>query len=202
MLAVDLRPTPAYSEPTSSRPLDQSWPLAMLFIGFPLWWLLGFSGFIAMLLALPMAFQLWHRRQFVVPGGFGWWLLFLTWVALGVFTLWVDAPGAVPGGGGLSRLMIFVYRICWYITCTIVLLWLANSSRKTMTFERICNLVGWLFLFTVAGGVLGVLAPTLELHSLLDLVLPGGIRSNGFVKSIIHPEVADVQMVLGRPEAR
>jgi hypothetical protein len=82
MLAVDLRPTPAYSEPTSSRPLDQSWPLAMLFIGFPLWWLLGFSGFIAMLLALPMAFQLWRRRQFVVPGGgssswHGWPSVFL-----------------------------------------------------------------------------------------------------------------------------
>jgi hypothetical protein len=202
MLAVDDRPTPTSSEPTSTKPsLDQSWPLALLFIGFPLWWLLGFSGFIAMLFALPMAFQLWRRRQFVVPGGFGWWLLFLTWAALGVFTLWVDAPGAVPGGG-LSRLMIFVYRMCWYLTCTIALLWLANSSRKTMTFARVCNLVGWLFVFTVAGGVLGVLAPALELRSLLDVLLPAGIRSNGFVKSLIHPELADVQMVLGRAEAR
>ena len=202
MLAVGDRPTSVSSEPISAKPsLDQSWPLALLFIGFPLWWLLGFSGFIAMLLALPMAFQLWRRRPFVVPGGFGWWLLFLTWVALGVFTLWVDAPGAVPGGG-LSRLMIFVYRMGWYITCTIVLLWLANSSRKTMTFARVCSLVGWLFVITVAGGVLGVLAPALELRSLLDVLLPAGISNNGFVKSTIHPEVADVQMVLGRPEAR
>ena len=100
-----------------------------------------------------------------MPGGFGWWLLFLIWVALGVFTLFVDAPGAVPGGGP-SRLMVFGYRICWYLTCTIVLLWLANSSRSTITFTRVCNLVGWLFVFTVAGGVLGVLAPTLELRSL------------------------------------
>ncbi len=202
MLVVDDLPTSAAPEPSSRRPaLDQAWPLAVLFIGFPLWWLLGFSGFIAMLLVLPMAFQLWRRRQFVVPGGFGWWLLFLTWMALGVLTLWVDAPGAVSGGGP-SRLMIFAYRMCWYLACTIVLLWLANSSRKTMTFARVCNLVGWLFVFTVAGGVLGVLAPTLELRSLLDIVLPAGIRSNGFVKSTIHPEVADVQMVLGRPEAR
>ena len=202
MLAVDDRLTSTSSEPSSKTLAgNEAWPLAALFIGFPLWWLLGFSGFIAMLFALPMAYQLLRRRQFVVPSGFGWWLLFLIWMALGVFTLWVDAPGAVPGGG-LSRLLVFGYRMCDYITCTIVLLWLANSSRKAIPFPRVCNLVGWLFVFTVAGGVLGVLAPTLALNSLFDVVLPAGLSSNDFVNSLIHPELADVQTVLGRPEAR
>ena len=202
MLAVDDRLTSTSSEPSSKTLAgNEAWPLAALFIGFPLWWLLGFSGFIAMLFALPMAYQLLRRRQFVVPSGFGWWLLFLIWVALGVFTLWVDAPGAVPGGE-LSRLLVFGYRMCDYITCTIVLLWLANSSRKAIPFPRVCNLVGWLFVFTVAGGVLGVLAPTLALNSLFDVVLPAGLSSNDFVNSLIHPELADVQTVLGRPEAR
>lgn len=180
---------------------DPSWPLAAVLIGFPLWWILGFSGFIAMIFAVPMAVQLWRQRQVVVPGGMGWWLLFLVWVCLGVLVLWVDAPYAVPGGGA-SRLLVFVYRICWYVTCTIVLLWLANSSRRGIPFQRVCNLVGYLFVFTVLGGLLGVFAPTLELRSLLESVLPAGIRSNGLVKSIIHPGVADIQMVLGRPEAR
>ena len=173
----------------------------MLCIGFPLWWVLGLSSFIAMLLAVPMAIQLWRHRKVVAPGGFGWWMMFLVWVFLGVFVLFADAPYAVPGGGW-SRALVFGYRIGWYLTCTVVLLWLANASRRTVTFNRVCNIVGWLFVITVAGGLLGTFFPDLELRSLVEVVLPGSLRNNGFIQSIVHPNIAEVQMVLGRPEAR
>lgn len=198
------RPAPVDAAPRTSGGIlgDPSWPLALVLVAFPLWWILGFSGFVAMIFAVPMAVQLWRQRQVVVPKGFGWWLLFLVWVCLGALVLWVDAPGAVPGGGGASRMLVFVYRVCWYLTCTVVLLWLANSSRRGISFVRVCSLVGYLFVFAVLGGLLGVFAAHIELRSVLELVLPGGIRSNSFVKSIIHPGLADVQRVLGRPEAR
>ena len=47
-----------------------------------------------------------------------------------------------------------------------------------------------------------MLAPELEFRSAIEYVLPGSIRSNGFVASIVHPETADVQEVLGNPSAR
>lgn len=210
MLLVDERSTAASTPPdpeASDQPpatrkrLESIWPLWVLCIGFPLWWVLGLSSFIAMLLAVPMAIQLWRHRKVVAPGGFGWWMMFLVWVFLGVFVLFADAPYAVPGGGW-SRALVFGYRIGWYLTCTVVLLWLANASRRTVTFNRVCNIVGWLFVITVAGGLLGTFFPDLELRSLVEVVLPGSLRNNGFIQSIVHPNIAEVQMVLGRPEAR
>lgn len=178
-----------------------AWPLAALVLGFPLWWVLGLSELAPLALAVPMAAQLLRRRTIHLPGGFGWWLLFLAWVLLGVVLLWVDAPSAVPGGGG-GRLMVFGFRLAWYVACTIVLLWVANLDRIAVPDSTVFLLVAGLFVIATAGGLLGVLAPELEFRSAIEYVLPGSIRSNGFVASIVHPETADVQEVLGNPSAR
>ena len=50
-----------------------------------------------MALVLVMLAQLSRRRVLRIPSGFGIWMLFLAWVAIGVLVLWADAPGAVPG---------------------------------------------------------------------------------------------------------
>jgi hypothetical protein len=175
--------------------------LAALVLGFPLWWVLGLSELAPLALAVPMAAQLLRRRTIHLPGGFGWWLLFLGWVLLGVTLLWVDAPSAVPGGGS-GRLMVFAFRLAWYVACTIVLLWVANLDRLAVPDRTVHTLVAGLFVIAAAGGLLGVLAPELEFRSAIEYVLPGGIRSNGFVSSIVHPETADVQEVLGSSSPR
>ena len=54
-----------------------AWPLAALVIGLPLWWVLGLVELAPIALAVPMAVQLLRRRTIHLPGGFGWWLLFL-----------------------------------------------------------------------------------------------------------------------------
>lgn len=182
-----------------SRP--SSWPLVVLFCGLPLWWVLGLFSVMPLLLSVPMAWQLSRLRTLHLPRGFGWWLLFLVWVLLGVGVLWADAPGAVAGGGA-SRLLVFGYRFWWYVACTVVLLWVANMSRDVLPDRRVLRLGGCAFVVTALGGLLGVLRPELEFRSLIELLLPGGLRSNGFVSSLIHPEAAEIQSVLGRPEPR
>ena len=178
-----------------------AWPLAALVIGLPLWWVLGLAEAAPIALAVPMAAHLLRRRTIHLPGGFGWWLLFLGWVLLGVVLLWVDAPGAVPGGGS-GRLMVFGFRLAWYVACTIVLLWIANLDRIAVPDRTVYSLVAGLFVIATAGGLLGVMAPELEFRSAIEWVLPSSIRSNSFVASIVHPETADVQSVLGDPSAR
>jgi hypothetical protein len=177
------------------------WPLAVLLGGFPLWWLLGLSELLVFVLAVPMALQLLGRRGVVVPPGFGWWLIFLGWVVMGLPLLFVDAPNGVPGGG-TGRLPVFLYRLCWYLACTAVLLWIGNLDERDLPSGRVLTLMGWLFVVTTAGGLLGVLAPELEMTSLVEMLLPRRLATNDFVVSIAHPKAADIQNVLGAAQGR
>ncbi len=178
-----------------------TWPLAAILLGLPLWWVLGLASAAPILLAVPMAAQLLRSRPIHVPAGFGWWLLFLVWVVLGVTLLWVDAPGAIPGGGE-SRLLVYGLRLAWYGACTITLLWVVNLDREKAPDRSVRVLVAAVFVIATAGGLLGTLAPDFEFRSAVEWVLPAGLRFNPFVLSLVHPEAADVQQVLGVPSAR
>jgi hypothetical protein len=162
---------------------------------------LGLASLMPLLVAVPMGLALLSRHPVRLPRGFGWWLLFLLWVTLGLAVLFVDAPGAVPGGGA-ERVLVFGYRLAWYVACTVVLLWLGNADRSDVPDVLVHRLVGLLFVVAVAGGYLGLVQPTLEFRSAVEWLLPAGVRGNGFVSSLVHPETADVQQVLGRPETR
>lgn len=177
------------------------WPLSLALLGFPLWWALGLRTILPMALTLVMLDQLLRRRRVVLPGGFALWALFLVWFGLGVFVLWADAPGAVPGGDP-SRLLVFGYRGAWYLAVTIALLWVTNLRESELPSRWLYQLLGFLFVVTAVGGLVGVLAPSIEFSSMVELMLPRGLRNNSFVQSIVHPAVADVQNVLGRPQAR
>ncbi len=179
----------------------EAWPLVVLLGGLPLWWMLGVVSLLPLALALPMAWQLLGRRRLALPRGWAWWLLFLTWVVLGVGVLGADAPAAVPGGAE-GRLLVFGDRLAWYAACTIVLLWLVNLSREALADRLVLGLGAWVFVVCVLGGLLGLVAPGLEFRSAVEWVLPHGLRSNSFVASLVHPEAAELQSVLGRAAPR
>ena len=179
----------------------EHWPLTVLLVGFPLWWVLGMSAFMPLIVAVPMLLQILRRHPIRVPDGFGWWLVFLACVVLSVTMLFVDAPGAVPGGGP-SRLIVFTYRVLWYLACTIVLLWVVNLNETALPTRRVIRLMSWMFIVTVLGGVLGVVLPNLEFTSLVEALLPGALRSNNFVRSLVHPQSAAVQSILGTDSPR
>ena len=80
-----------------------------LFGAFPLWWALGLSSVIWILLAVPMLAGC--RGQARVPKGFGLWLAFLFWMLLSATSS--TRPGAgtpSPTGPYLSMMTVmFVY---------------------------------------------------------------------------------------------
>ncbi len=191
------RVAPAQPAPATGR------SLAVLLLGYPLWWALGVAALLPLLVAAVLVRDLVRRRgPLHLPAGAVPWLLFLCCVVAGVFLLASDAPGAVAGGFGSGRLMVFGYRLGWYLTCTVVAVWLVNSSRERLPDRRVHGWIAALCLITVCGGLVGMMWPALEFTAPIEWVLPGALRSNGFVTTLVHPEVADVQSVLGTAEAR
>ncbi|MBM0125630.1 hypothetical protein [Pimelobacter simplex] len=170
-------------------------------VGLPVWWVLGVASVVPLVVAVPLLLDLRRRRRVVVPAGFGWWLLFLAWVLLGAGTLWAAAPGAVDDGGA-GRLLVFGYRFCWYAASTVVLVWLGNTPRERLPDRVVQRAMATVFVVAVAGGLLGLVAPDLSITTLAERVLPGGLRSNGFVGTLVSARASDVQTVLGIPEPR
>lgn len=193
-------PLPADDQEEGRSPSARAF--TALFLGYPIWWLLGIASVLPLAVAGVMALDLSRRRTVVVPRGWLLWVLFLAWVSLGVLLLGSNAPGAVPGGLDGTRLLVFVYRVAWYLACTVVLLWVLGTPSRSFSFRRISSSFAALYVVTTIGGVLGILLATVSFPSVLEALLPGSLAGNGFVQELVHPGLADVQSILGHDEAR
>ncbi len=197
-------PTAQLQEPRPARflSLRPGWPLVALLALYPLWWALGLGVFIFPILAVPMAVELMRRRPIKVPPGFAVWLLFLLWVVVSMVMLKANPPGTRSGS---SQVLSELVRIVEYLAVTIILLYAGNLTRKEMRQRRLVGLLSYLFVVTVIGGLLGLVAPRFQFTSPVELLLPHSMRTNLFVKAMVHPSAAQVQTVLGyaapRPSA-
>ncbi|WP_107764753.1 hypothetical protein [Nocardioides terrigena] len=195
-LGLSVRPV----APAAPRFFKPGWPLAVLYLGFPLWWALGLAQLIFFAMAAAMAVILHRQRPLRVPHGFALWVLFLMWMLAGAFLVRAEAPGTMPGGG-LGRLAGFTVRAGWYLAITIVMLYVANTARVVST-QRIVRLLGWMFVVTAAFGMLAVLAPTLEFRSAVELLLPRRMTSSNFISALVHPSLATSSDFLGYVQPR
>lgn len=168
-----------------------------MFLGYPIWWALGITWLAAFVLTTVMVVELARRRHVRVPKHFGWWLLFLTWVVASALVVQVDAPGAVAGDGGASRYLVWGYRFLLFVEGTVLLVYLCTLTRR-VSIERIFRVMSWMFVYIVAGGLLGILVPHFQFTSPAEFLLPGRLTSNEFINSFVHPIAAEVQHYLGR----
>ncbi len=180
------------------------WPIAALLVGYPVWWALGFGGLSIIVLAVPMAVILWRRRPIRMPQGFGLWLLLIAGYLISACMLGATPPGTY---GELSpgRVIGYLVRLALYLAVLITVLYLGNLSHRELPQLTLVRMLGALFVTTVAGGLLGVLAPDFSFTAPLEMLLPDWIGGHPFVQNLIHPTVSQTQRVLGhaspRPEA-
>lgn len=189
---------------TARSRIGPAWPLVALLAGFPVWWALGLANVSFILVAVPMAWQLRAHRPIRLPRGFSLWALFLLWVVLSAGALSLHAPGTLAGPAS-SRLIGYSLQLLNYLAQTVVLLWVGNLTEDELPGRRVVSLLGVLFLYTVAGGLLGLLAPRFSFTSPTELALPHGLATNPSVVNFVHPAAAQLQNVLGhiapRPQA-
>ncbi|WP_062440331.1 hypothetical protein [Herbidospora daliensis] len=179
------------------RPAPAAWPIAAFLVGYPVWWALGFGGLSIVVVAVPMAAVLWLRRPILIPRGMGLWALLI--VGYLISAVMLDAtPAGTYGEFGMGRVVGWTMRLTVYVALFVVVLYLGNLTKEELPQLTLVRMLGVLFLTTVAGGLLGVLAPEFEFTAPMEHLLP----DHAFVTNLVHPTAAQIQWVLGHPSPR
>lgn len=174
------------------RPTNPLAPLSWLVLPLPLWWVLGLANLGYFVAAAAMAVILLRTRSLRLPPGWGWWLAFLVWLFLSLVMLSIDPAGTIPGSAA-SRMIAVVFRLAEYGAATAMLVWAFNLDRSRVSTRSLVRILAVALLWTIAGGLLGVVAPHLQLTSPVEIAMPASLRSNNYVSALIHPAAAQLQ---------
>ncbi|WP_433828437.1 hypothetical protein ACQP2E_03515 [Actinoplanes sp. CA-015351] len=182
-----------------------AWPVAGILLLYPLWWALGLGVLIFPLMAAPMLFMLVRRRAagrpVRLPPGFAWWAIFLIAVVVSIAALGADPAGTVAERAS-ARLPAVAYKLSMYLSLTVLLIYAGNLTEAELSRHRLVRLLGGMFVLTVAGGLLGMVAGNFEFTSPVEWLLPSGVRSKGFVRSLVHPYAAQIMDLVGGEKPR
>lgn len=182
-----VRPVAQHGTPVPSRDLP-AWPVLALLWGFPLWWLLGMTPFIVVIMATVMAALLLIRRGLRLVPGIAPWLTFVAWAL--PCGLMLDSALRVVGYG---------QRVGNYLAIAVVLVYVVNA-RERLTNRRLLAALTAVWVTVVVGGYLGVLFPYGRLTTPVGLLLPEAITSNEYVRDLVFPPFAEIQHPWGADE--
>ena len=182
-----------------------AWPVVGLLAFYPLWWALGLGVLIFPIMAVPLLVLLWRRRAagrpIRLPPGFGWWALFLTAVLISIAALGANPAGTLAEHAGV-RMVGALYKLAMYAALTVLLVYAGNLTERELSRRRLIRLLGYLFVLTVAGGLLGIVAGTFGFTSPVEWLLPADVRHKGFVLSLVHPYAAQMMDLVGGQKPR
>jgi hypothetical protein len=173
------------------RLLKPGWPLYVVFVGFPFWWVLGLGGFVWPIVAVPMLLSLLRRKRVFTPPGSLLWFGFIIWMI--ATAVQIDSFGRMVG---------FAYRGALYLSATILFLYIFNSSGTVLEKRKVITILAIFWTYVVIGGYLGILFPNFSFTSPAEVLMPHALVTNDFVHDLVHPSFADVQDILGYPVSR
>lgn len=171
--------------PVVKRLLPVWWPLAP-FPGLLLLWLMGLNYLIWPVIGLSLLVGLFVRGDVRVPPRFGLWMVFLAFVMISSTRL--TAP---------DRAMSYGYRFSMYFSATMLLLYIYNTPRWQLPTRTIVNFLALGWCMMVMGGLLGLVAPMVELTSPMEVVLPAAIVDIPLVRDMVSPSFAKETAFVG-----
>ena len=171
---------------TGGPRLPVTWPLTVLFVAFPVWWLLGVSAFIWSVVAVPQAMALMWRRWARAPVVIFLWFAFASWVLLAGLQL-----------ASATKITTFCYRLSLYAGAGIMFMYVYNLPRSRRLDTKVLRILTIFWMIVVAGGYAGILLRSHTFVAPIDHVLPHGLRNQPFVQELIQPVFAEMQPLLG-----
>jgi polysaccharide biosynthesis protein PslJ len=166
--------------------LPEGWPVLALFGAFPIWWALGLSAVIWVVLAVPMLAWLLARGRVRVPKGFGLWLAFLFWMLVSATQL-----------DEARRWYAFSYRAVLYLSMTVLFLYVYNLPRSAVPARRIVLALTLFWATVICFGFVALAAPTVRLTTPASLLLPETLAANPFAQDLFSARLAQVQTFIG-----
>lgn len=165
------------TRPTTALPI---WPLWLMFGLVPLWWISGLFYFGWPLFGTLLLLIMMIRGRIPLPAGSGLWLAFLALV--------VASATQLPGP---SSLLTFGLRLAFYLTALIVCCYVYSVAREQASLTVVLGPLCAFFVALVVLGWLGVLMPRFSMTTPFEVLLPGGLAGNPFVRDMVHAEATE-----------
>ena len=98
-----------------------------------------------------------------------------------------------------SRAIAWSWRLSFYLSATVLFLYIYNSSRERLPTRTVVNALAAYWVVVIAGGWIGVLFPTIAFASPAEAVFPHSLLNNTYFYAHVHLQFAEVQRFLGLP---
>lgn len=178
------------SEPTTAVRELPGWPVAVLMVGYPLWWALGLGQVMPMVVGLFMAAALVVRRRVLVVPGVLPWLAFCLWTI--PCALMLDSVPRLAGYGLRTTQLIAVGVVLMYVV----------NTRKSYSVRRAVLGMTILWALVVLCGYAALMFPEARFTTPTGLFLRffrENLMENGLVRDTFLPRLAEVQQPWGAP---
>jgi O-antigen ligase len=170
--------------------LRPGWIVFALFALNPVWWVLGFGGFVWSIGFVPLGYWILRRRNLQRPPMLGLFILYMGWALITIVRL-----------DRFTRVLSFSFRYGAYLTALFLAIYVYNERRVSR--DQFIRWVSWFWVAAVVGGYLSFIFPNSHLSpTLASTLLPSSITSNDFVGTLVKPGFAQVQNLFGFPVPR